>query len=97
MKTNAIGAITRNKIATIPECLRFAWSQDVDAVVSGVQTLEELEENVAVCKSFTKMTPAEMAALLERTRQGPHGVQVESYKRKPDSAALPLHRDGETA
>jgi len=97
MKTNAIGAITRNKVATIPECLRFAWSQDVDVVVSGVQTVEELEENVAACKSFVKMTPQEISALLERTKQGPHGVEVESYKRKPGSAAYPRHRDGEPA
>ena len=97
MKTNAIGGITRNKIATIPECLRFAWSQDVDVVVSGVETVEQLEENVAVCKSFKKMTPQEIAELLARTKTGPYGVQVENYKRKPDSAALPLHRDGQPA
>ena len=97
MKTNAIGAITRNKVATIPECLRFAWSQDVDVVVSGVQTLEELEENVAACKSFVKMTPQQTSTLLERTKQGPHGVEVENYKRKPGSAAYPHHRDGEAA
>ncbi|MCC7176178.1 MAG: aldo/keto reductase [Bryobacterales bacterium] len=97
MKTNAIGGITRHKIATIPECLRFAWSQDVDVVVSGAQTLEELEQNVAVCKSFVKMTPQEISALLERTRKGPHGVQVENYKRKPESAACPPHRDGDPA
>ena len=30
MKTNAMGPITKNGIATIDECLRFAWSQDVD-------------------------------------------------------------------
>ncbi len=97
MKTNAIGGITRDKIATIPECLRFAWSQDVDVVVSGVETPEQLEENVAVCKSFKKMTPDELAALLARTKMGPYGVQVENYKRKPGSASLPVHRDGETA
>ena len=97
MKTNAIGAIARNKVATIPECLRFAWSQDVDVVVSGVQTVEELEANVAACKGFVKMTPQEISALLERTKQGPHGVAVENYKRKPGSAAYPQHRDGEPA
>jgi predicted aldo/keto reductase-like oxidoreductase len=96
MKTNAIGGITRNKIATIPECLRFAWSQNVDVVVSGVETLEQLEENVGVCKSFKKMTREEIAALLARTGKGPYGVEVENYKRKPGAAALPPHRDGET-
>ncbi|MFB3777341.1 MAG: aldo/keto reductase [Bryobacteraceae bacterium] len=97
MKTNAIGGITANKIATIAECLRFAWSQDVDVVVSGAQTVRELEENVAVCKSFKPMTPREISELLARTKQGPYGAKVESYKRKPGTASYPTHRDGDAA
>ena len=94
MKSNAMGNIRRNGIATIPECLRFAWSHDVDTVVSGVETVEQLEENVLACKTFEKMTPAEMQALLERTGKGPHGSKVERYK-KPEAGALRrLHDDG---
>jgi predicted aldo/keto reductase-like oxidoreductase len=97
MKSNAMGGITQNKVATIPECLRFAWSQDVDVVVSGAQTVQELEENVTTCKSFKPMTPEEISELLARTRQGPYGVKVENYKRKPGSASYPAHRDGDAA
>ncbi|MGE5569056.1 MAG: aldo/keto reductase [Rhodospirillales bacterium] len=82
MKTNAIGAITRNKIATIQECLRFAWSQDVDTVVSGVETIEQLEENVLACKTFQRMSAAEMKELLARTAKGPIGQKIESYKKE---------------
>lgn len=84
MKTNAMGQISRNGIATVAECLRFAWSQDVDTVVSGVETVEQLEENVRVCKTFRKMSSQEVAALLERTRRGPFGSRIERYK-KPES------------
>jgi aryl-alcohol dehydrogenase-like predicted oxidoreductase len=97
MKSNAIGAITKASIAPIAECLRFAWSHDVDVVVSGVETVEQLEQNVAVLKTLKPMTKAEIAAVLERTRKGPHGVQIESYKRKPGTACHPGHRDGERA
>jgi aryl-alcohol dehydrogenase-like predicted oxidoreductase len=97
MKSNAIGAITKASIAPIAECLRFAWSHDVDVVVSGVETVEQLEQNVAVLKTLKPMTKAEIAAVLERTRKGPHGVQIESYKRKPGTACRPAHRDGERA
>jgi aryl-alcohol dehydrogenase-like predicted oxidoreductase len=86
MKTNAMGEIHRNGIATVAECLRFAWSQDVDTVVSGVETLEQLEENVRVCKTFQKMSGEEIAALLARTRRGPFGSRIERYK-KPESQA----------
>ena len=97
MKTNAIGAILKNRIATIPECLRFAWSQDVDVVVSGVETVQQLEENVATCKTFKKMTSQEMAELLARTAKGPHGTAIENYKRKETGASGRPHRDGELA
>jgi predicted aldo/keto reductase-like oxidoreductase len=96
MKSNAIGEITKNSVATIQECLRFTWSQDIDTLVSGAQTVAQLEENVAVLKSLKKMTKAEIATLLQRTRAGKHGPDIERYKRKPDAASLyPLHRDGE--
>ena len=98
MKSNAIGNITKNRIATIPECLRFTWSHDIDTLVSGAQTVEELEQNVATCKAFQKMSPQEISALLARTQQGPTGSKVETYK-KPEKAAHGYrpHQDGELA
>jgi aryl-alcohol dehydrogenase-like predicted oxidoreductase len=82
MKSNAMGAITRNSIATIPECLRFAWSQEIDTLVSGVETIEQLEENVLACKTFKKMSAQEMKELLARTGKGPTGSKIENYKKK---------------
>lgn len=95
MKTNAIGNITKNRIATIPECLRFAWSHDVDTVVSGVQTVEELEQNLLACKTFQKMSRQEVSSLLGRTRGGPIGSKVETYKKPESGARHRVHRDGE--
>ena len=97
MKSNAIGQITKQKVAAIPECLRFAWSQDIDTLVSGVQTIKELDENVASCKTFQKMSPQEMKDLLSRTKKGKHGPDVEQYKRMPKTTArgLHIHMDGE--
>lgn len=98
MKSNAIGNITKNKVATIPECLRFAWSQDVDTLVSGVETVRQLEENVAACKTFRKMSAEEQAALLARTKKGPYGSKIEQYKMPERADAwYRLHRDGEPA
>lgn len=95
MKSNAIGNITKNSVATIPECLRFSWSQDIHTLVSGVQTVQQLEENVAACKTFEKMTPAEISTLLDRTKGGPTGNKVETYKRAPAGAFARPHHDGE--
>jgi aryl-alcohol dehydrogenase-like predicted oxidoreductase len=82
MKSNAIGGITKNKIATIQECLRFAWSQDIDTLVSGVETVEQLEQNVLACKTFKKMSASEMKELLARTAKGPLGSKIENYMKK---------------
>jgi predicted aldo/keto reductase-like oxidoreductase len=97
MKSNAIGNITKNSVATIPECLRFAWSQDVDTLVSGVRSVKELEENVAACKTFSPMSESEIAELLERTERGKYGQEVEQYKLKPETGGVPYHHDGELA
>jgi predicted aldo/keto reductase-like oxidoreductase len=98
MKSNAIGGITKEKVATIQECLRYAWSHDVDTLVSGVETVAQLEENVLACKTFTKMSPAEISALLDRTGKGPIGSKVERYKKPEKTAILEYfhpHEDGE--
>jgi len=96
MKSNAMGSITKNNVAKIEECLRFTWSQDVDTVVSGVETTSQLEDNILVLKSLQKLTKQEISVLLHKTKQGKTGSKIENYKKKENSADLsPLHRDGD--
>lgn len=100
MKSNAIGEITKAKIATIPECLRYTLSHDIDTLVSGVETVQQLEENVLTVKTFQKMSREEISTLLSRTAKGPIGSKVERYK-KPEKTAilnqLAPHQDGDPA
>ncbi len=95
MKSNAMGAILRNNVARIEECLRFTLAQDIDTLVSGVETVDQLEANVLTVKTQPKLTPAEVTAILDRTRKGLTGTAVERYKKGTPSARL--HRDGERA
>ncbi len=95
IKSNAMGQITAQSVAAIGECLRFAWSQDIDTLVSGVETVAQLEHNVGLLRAFRRMTPQETSALLERTAKGRTGPAVERYKRPPEGASLRPHRDGE--
>lgn len=98
MKSNAIGALTKNNVATIEECLRFSLSQEIDTLVSGPETVEQLEQNILIVKTMKKMSKTEISTLLERTGKGPTGSKIESYKKKEQSAGgcnLPSHRDGE--
>lgn len=82
MKTNAMGPILNNKIATISECLRFAMSQGPNTIVSGVETTGQLEENVAVIKHGKPFGSQELRQLLTRTGKGKLGPQIEWYKKK---------------
>jgi predicted aldo/keto reductase-like oxidoreductase len=81
MKSNAMGGIAKNKVANIQECLRFTWSHDIDTLVSGVETVAQLEENALAAKTFKPMTEKEQISLLERTKGGPIGTKVENYKK----------------
>jgi predicted aldo/keto reductase-like oxidoreductase len=65
----------------------------VDTVVSGVETVEQLQQNVAVCKSFKPMSREELSTLLARTRQGQYGSKIENYKKPESGAAFATHDD----
>lgn len=81
MKTVANGTLVEDGVATPEECHRFAWSQPgVSTVVAGMDTPEQLDENVAQAIAFKPYSEAEQAALLERTRRFA-GIGVEAYKR----------------
>jgi len=95
MKSNAIGEITKNNVATIQDCLRFSWSQHIDTLVSGAQTTGQLEENVMVLKTLKKMSKQEITLMLHRTKQGKYGSKIERYKKPEAGASHRLHRDGE--
>ena len=98
MKSNAIGNIRKMRIATIEECLRFAWTQNPNTLVSGVESVDQLEQNIAVLKTLKKMTPAEMTSILDRTSKGPTGSRIETYKIKESTAMRHrVHTDGELA
>jgi aryl-alcohol dehydrogenase-like predicted oxidoreductase len=53
-------------IVTVEEALRYVWSLPVASLVSGIDSREVLQQNLAVARRFTPMTAVEMQAL--RTR-----------------------------
>lgn len=93
MKSNAMGGIGAQKIAPIQECIRFTLSHNPHVLVSGVETVGQLEENVLVVKTFERFSPAEVSEILKRTKTGPIGTKVERYK-KPESGQAAVYRDG---
>jgi hypothetical protein len=70
----------------------------VDVLVSGAETVAQLEQNIGVLKTFHPMSKEEIGALLARTAKGQTGPKIERYKRPQDKAACGcVHQDGEPA
>ena len=65
---------------TAQEALRYALSLPVAAFVSGMETMEVLEQNLAVARDFVPMTEEERAAVLAKTAPKAEGAEFEPYK-----------------
>lgn len=70
MKVFASGKLVSDPVLspTAAECLRYVLSLPVATAIVGCSSVEELETDLALAKSFEPMAAEEKKALLERTR-----------------------------
>ena len=54
---------TRSGTLTMKEAMRYVLSQPVSTVIVGVDSIAQLKENLAIARSFTPLTAAQLAAL----------------------------------
>lgn len=80
MKTLSFGNVLTKGVASVAEALPWVWSQPVSVLVSGCDSVERLNYNVYLAKTFKPMPEAAQTALLERTKPFA-GVEVENHKR----------------
>lgn len=80
MKSNGMGRLGRSGIATPVEGLRYAMSLPVATVVSGIDSLKILEENLRLFHHFTPMTDDEKDEL--HARSAGQSDVIEHYRRK---------------
>lgn len=68
MKSLAGGHLMKSGAEIHPaEALRFAMSQAVSTIVSGMPSLDQLDQNLAAARDFTPMTEEEQADILRRS------------------------------
>jgi hypothetical protein len=85
MKSFADGHLFRSGAAiTPPEALRYAMSLPVATVVSGMESLTILDQNLAIARGFEPLTGAERADILERSRPFAAGGTHEPFKSSRD-------------
>lgn len=67
MKSMADGAILKTGAVTAVDCLRYALSLPTSVVITGCESMRDLDQAVALGESFTPLSPAERDDLFTRT------------------------------
>jgi aryl-alcohol dehydrogenase-like predicted oxidoreductase len=80
MKSMANGIIPRSGAATAVECLRYAISLPTSVVITGMESMRDLEQAIQVATTFRPMDAAEVAALLARTAAAAARGESEPFK-----------------
>jgi predicted aldo/keto reductase-like oxidoreductase len=74
------GEMVTSGAITPEEGLRYAMSLPVATTISGMDSLNVLEQNLAIARDFTPMTADEMAQLRERCREFAADGRYERFK-----------------
>jgi uncharacterized protein len=80
MKPLGNGIILESRTVSARECLRYAMSLPVSVVITGCESLAVLEQAIDVARTFSPMSQAEIAELLERTAASAAQGDYEWYK-----------------
>jgi aryl-alcohol dehydrogenase-like predicted oxidoreductase len=80
MKPMANGIILRSSTVSARECLRYALHLPTSVVITGIDSLEVLDQACDVAGSFTPMRDAEVSALLARTATAASRGAFEPFK-----------------
>jgi len=80
MKAMSDGAILETKAVTAVECLNYALTLPTSVVITGMETLERLDQALKVIKDFKPLSVEEVSALLEKTAKVASKGQYEKFK-----------------
>jgi aryl-alcohol dehydrogenase-like predicted oxidoreductase len=83
MKSLGSGVLLKSKTFEAPEGLRYALTQPVSVVITGIDSMPILDQAMAVAKNFQPMTQAEMSSLLARTAEAAKNGEFELFKTTP--------------
>ncbi len=75
------GAIPNvSRTCTVEECLHYAMSLPVASIVSGMETMEKLQQNIAAARNFKPLGADARTELLARTREAALTGKLEPHK-----------------
>jgi aryl-alcohol dehydrogenase-like predicted oxidoreductase len=82
MKSLAGGNITDAGVSAA-DAIHYALSQPIDSLVSGIDSLEILTNNLAIARNWTPMSEEEQQRLLDKTEPFAGDLSIEHYKKPP--------------
>lgn len=91
MKPMASGAIVKNKIATPKECLTYALTLPTSAVITGIESMDVLEQDLEIMRDFKPLDSGQMHELLARTRESALDGAYEKFKTATQYDGTALH------
>lgn len=80
MKSMGDGLILKAKIVTPVECLHYAMTLPTSTVITGIDSLKILEQDLEAVKNFRPLSETEKAALLARTARAASLGRFEGFK-----------------
>jgi len=80
MKALGSGIIPKQLGIPAPLCRRYALSLPISTLVCGIQSVENLRQDLAMARSFTPVSEQEMRQLLDQTREPGHDGKLEPWK-----------------
>ncbi|HVV99567.1 MAG TPA: hypothetical protein VHB77_04470, partial [Planctomycetaceae bacterium] len=80
MKSLGNGQILKSGCATPVECLHYAMSLPTSTIISGMDSLKILEQNLEAVRTFHPLDREELEQLLNRTRDAAARGEFEGFK-----------------
>jgi aryl-alcohol dehydrogenase-like predicted oxidoreductase len=80
MKSMGDGLILKSKTASPVECLHYAMTLPTSIVITGIDSLEILKQDLEAVKTFRPLTEKQVADLLARTARAAAEGRFEGFK-----------------
>ncbi len=80
MKALANGTILESKAVSAIECLQYAMNLPTSVVITGCESMEDLEQALTAARTFKPMTDEEVKTLLSKTAQPAARGEYELFK-----------------
>lgn len=80
MKTLANGSILESKTVSATECLQYAMNLPVSTVITGCESMKDLEQALNAARTFKPLAKEEVDALLAKTAQAAARGEFELFK-----------------